>query len=197
MARVTPEDQLETLKMVLVSAMIHTWDVAIDGGANIGDWTLLMAERFGKVIAFEPSYISEILFDRTQHLSNVEVRVEALLDRHTKVRMIDPRKHGGKSTSLYVGEDLKGEISAVTVDGFYLQSCGLIKLDLEGAELPAIIGARETIKRCHPVLIVEFERQFSRRFGREQVEVNDHILSLGYQLALERGSDRVFVPIGR
>jgi FkbM family methyltransferase len=51
----------------------------------------------------------------------------------------------------------------------------VVQLDVEGFEQPALTGAIETIRRCHPVLILE-------RLP-EPGWLAEHILSLGYRVA--------------
>ena len=44
------------------------------------------------------------------------------------------------------------------IDDFNLQACHLIKLDVEGMELPVLKGAVATIERRQPLLYVEVDR---------------------------------------
>ena len=46
------------------------------------------------------------------------------------------------------------EIQVDTLDSFNIESVSFLKMDIEGAELAAISGARETILRCHPRLAI-------------------------------------------
>ena len=43
----------------------------------------------------------------------------------------------------------------MTVDSLKLDQLDLLKLDLEGHEYAGLLGARETIMRCKPFVIVE------------------------------------------
>lgn len=40
------------------------------------------------------------------------------------------------------------------LDNLLHQDVDLIKMDIEGAEMHALSGAQETIRRCHPVLAI-------------------------------------------
>jgi hypothetical protein len=46
-------------------------------------------------------------------------------------------------------------IPMITIDSLGLDDIDLMQLDLEGFEYDALVGARETIERCKPVIIVE------------------------------------------
>ena len=45
-------------------------------------------------------------------------------------------------------------IEADTIDNLTGETADFIKMDIEGAELQALQGAKNTIKKCHPVLAV-------------------------------------------
>ena len=53
-----------------------------------------------------------------------------------------------------------------------------IKIDVEGHELEVIEGAKNTIKRDKPVLLVEIEKQYTKK---EVAESINFINSLGYK----------------
>jgi FkbM family methyltransferase len=52
-------------------------------------------------------------------------------------------------------------VSAAPLDAQDLPDVGFIKIDVEGHEFQVIEGARETIRRHHPVLLVEIEQRRS------------------------------------
>lgn len=58
---------------------------------------------------------------------------------------------------------------------------GLIKLDIEGAELIALRGAKQLLSRDHPILIVEVYPALLHRFGFTFADVRDFIRPLGYK----------------
>jgi FkbM family methyltransferase len=54
----------------------------------------------------------------------------------------------------YKAKDLV-EVPMTTIDALSLQRLDFFKLDIEGMEIEALEGARETIVRCRPVLHIE------------------------------------------
>jgi hypothetical protein len=103
----------------------------IDVGANIGWYSILIAQRGARVISFEAD-------QRTVHL----LQVNAALNR---VRLdIQP---------VWCGD---GAGAMMTIDSLrLLRDCHFIKIDSDGHELHVLKGALETIEMCHPVILFE------------------------------------------
>src|SRR5260370_18334280 len=53
------------------------------------------------------------------------------------------------------------EVRTDLLDNVYRGQVGFVKIDVEGHELAVLHGARETIMRCHPRLLVEIEERHS------------------------------------
>lgn len=186
-------DEVETLHRLIEMDVIEDYRVAIDGGAHVGTWSALMAVHFGKVIAFEPNPPThELLVANTKALGNVEARCQALMQKAGSVTVFPPRPNK-VLTGWQVRPDADGSSSGAAIDDFELDFCGLIKLDLEGAELLALRGAEKTIRRCRPVLVVEF-CGLSSRFGHTDRMIHGHLISSRYRELFRAGPDRVFVP---
>ena len=198
-------EQVEGLHKLFRVGLIHDWSIAIDGGAHIGTWSVVMAGRFKRVIAFEPTPETfEMLAKNMEHFSNVECRNEALMDREGLINMEMP-EHNAKHQRAYakkINDGLesryaqwndKGEVVAVTIDGLGLPSCGLIKLDLEGAEYLALQGARKTIARFKPVVAVEIKRH-AKRYGIKRAAVDIMLKGMDYRIEFRRRYDVFYIP---
>jgi FkbM family methyltransferase len=88
---------------------------------------------------------------------------------------------------LGFGEDGE-EVSAVTIDSLNLDQCDFIKLDLEGAEPLALQGAKETIKKFHPIILFEHNHhqlsdEMYQHFGAFRQTSFEILFSLGYEIA--------------
>ena len=141
--------------------MVRPDDVCIDGGALFGEHTLALSDLCpaGHVIAFEPQRIPfQILCGNAQLNSadNIDAERAALgaLEGHTRVEPLSPYQDSpwGLSKAGTHGD----RVRVRTIDSLNLRRLDFVKLDLEGAEPDAILGAKETLLRCRPILYVEY-----------------------------------------
>jgi hypothetical protein len=51
------------------------------------------------------------------------------------------------------------EVQRMSIDDMHLDHVDLIKLDVEGHEYIALMGALNTIKLCRPVIVIEEDQQ--------------------------------------
>ncbi|MEO8531020.1 MAG: FkbM family methyltransferase [Deltaproteobacteria bacterium] len=62
-------------------------------------------------------------------------------------------------------------------------------LDIEGAEMPALLGAKELIERCLPVIQIE-DKGLSRKFGYEKGDAEAWLaMEFGYVVRARPGRD--------
>lgn len=182
--------QLETLHTALL--FVTNWSTAIDGGAYRGEWTAVMAKRFAAVHAFEPA--SDIIDDLRQRFTGddkVHVHHAALWHEAERVALLPDPEHPLKHFGRHVRPG--GDIPAIALDALEFESCGLIKLDLEGAELLALKGARRTLKRCRPVVICECKPRMAARYDATADDPGLFLAGLGYREAARIKPDRIFV----
>lgn len=140
----------------------------LDVGAYTGLYSIVAAKRGCRVIAFEPLFANvarcrENLEDnRVEH--RVELRQEAVADKVGSVRF----KYNGSVMGLTSGGSLiepsgtgsgakvvEIRVRCVTIDSLRLEECAAIKIDVERAEPLVLAGARLTLRRLRPALIVE------------------------------------------
>ena len=174
--------QVDTLHWLLQSGLIKDWRVAVDGGANVGEWSDILAQHFGTVHAFEPGEMFQA------KAPNVIRHKAALLDR--RCRVILNRK--GNDRGWWVTRDDWGDVRATTIDDLALKSCGLIKLDLEGADGLALEGGAETIRKHGPVIMVELGKQRRKRPGASNKAIRRFLRERGYGLAHRIECDHIF-----
>jgi FkbM family methyltransferase len=196
-----PRGQVETLHYVLRQDWVKDWSLAIDGGANIGNWTAVLADRFDWVLAFDAAWeADERLGERFAETPNVQIVHAGLWDVTSSngLHVFAPKKRETLS-SRQVEFKKGGGVASVAIDDLGLRSLGLLKLDIEGSEWFALRGASKTILRHRPVLVVEIEnkgRRFKHADGQRITarDVNDLVLGLGYREVYHQPPDKVYVP---
>jgi|GEM_PF-1111634 len=155
--------------------------VFVDVGANIGLFSFFMARIFPKsrIFAFEPHPVLFHCLQETNQfngIQNVFPFHSCLGAMDGKIDLIlNGRDSGGHSTrSDQVGvAHQKGRISVAVqaLDAFVvskkLKRLDAIKIDVQGAEWNVLQGARETIAKFTPLMLIEFENQFLLEYGNE------------------------------
>ncbi len=134
---------------------------AIDVGANRGYYSYALSKIASRVEAFEP-YPPVAQFARRKLGKNVRLHEVALSNYSGSAMLRIPQCKG--DIDIHYSATLKDfpaekyiEISVrvTTVDQFGFDDIGFIKVDAEGSDMEVIEGARETIRRCRPNLLVE------------------------------------------
>jgi FkbM family methyltransferase len=159
---------------------------AVQAGGNVGLWPRALAKKFERVITFEPDAVSrECLRHNVADLRNVTVMETALGD-HVGVCDIEHRSLGSHRVVEGAG------VNVITLDGLDLRDVDLLQLDVEGYELHALRGARDTIARCRPIVQVEL-RNFGERYDGDDAAVRAFLKTFGYEeVSQQPGNDFVF-----
>ena len=134
---------------VIQKAQKHT-NVFCDLGANKGYWSVFAAPLYSEVFAVEASSATfKILTENTSHLSNVSRRWAAIYAKSDE-ELSFVNVHNSHA-SARLGEDAGSSDNTETVQTIAIddllpaKSMALIKLDVEGAEISAIDGAKRTL----------------------------------------------------
>lgn len=183
----------------LEAALRHVRDLAcaIDGGAHVGTWTRVMAARFERVLAVEPSPdTAECLIANVTAaaLTNVEVHQAALGQGKGRVTMaLDAANQQRANTGARFAR-AGGDIPVVTIDSFRLDRLGFLKLDVEGSEPFALAGAADTIATCKPIILFENKRLWTRHFGLPKDAVARILQGHGYRHLESISCDQIWGP---
>jgi len=149
----------------LVARLVKKGDVVIDIGANIGYYTLLLAQcvgETGRVYAFEPHPANAALLRRTiaeSGYQNVVVEEKAVSINSGPITLYESAD--GSVDHRIVESDGKALcIQAVSLDDYFAagEIVNFIKMDIQGAEGWAIKGMAKLLARSPEVaLLSEFE----------------------------------------
>jgi FkbM family methyltransferase len=131
-----------------------------DIGANIGYYSLYLSPLVRKVYAFEPdSQNFGGLRDNISSTGNIEHVPMAISDRNGIVHLDVFTDGAVSSISEYPGAGSIA-VEAVTIDQFAARHpdsrVGLIKIDIEGHDVAALEGGRETVAEHQPLILIEF-----------------------------------------
>jgi len=202
----------EPNETALLDRVLQEGMTVLDGGANEGIYTVFLAAKVGpggRVIAVEPSprELERLKANITLNaLSQVTMMQAALADQSGEVELLlAEAAHAGQNTLgsfMYTGVAAAGSVRvhATTIDLLVatqgLSTLDVIKLDLEGAELRALTGARETLQRCRPLLLFEAAPAALARQGGSVRQTLSLLADCGYcVLALDPQTGEP-VPLG-
>ena len=174
--------------------LLESGMVVVDIGANVGYYTLLAAEKVGghgKVFAFEPEPSRYTLLEknvRVNGLKNVILAQKAVSNKTGTARLyLDPRHNPGDHR-LFDSFDGRESVAVETtsLDDFFKDKgpfIHVIKMDIQGAEMAALEGMANTIKRHHDLtLITEFWPDGMKAFGFSPTEFLSTLIGHGFHL---------------
>ena len=200
-------DQLHIDKLRAIVKNIEN-PVIIDVGANLGWFTfeLCHANPSSTIISIEPQRTLYYMLCGSvalNCLNNIYVYHLAIGDSNAiiPVPVFDYSKvsnYGGveidpeKLNKEYIGQRTSTfePVAMRTLDSFNLTRVDLLKVDVEGMEEKVISGAIETIKKCKPILFVEFLKSDVTKL-RQQIE------DLGYEIRETLTENFLCYPVDR
>ena len=172
---------------------------AIDVGANIGFYSILLANKIGKaqrVLSIEPSESIVKRLRHNIHLNNLSDKVivyeggaadnagmkqlnliEGREEYSSMGRLCHPSTHGSHVKSCQVATN---SIDALVNDNNL--RVGFMKIDVEGYEYQVIEGSKNTLKEHRPIILSELCDPLLRENGSSSKEVIAKIRSYGYTI---------------
>lgn len=202
--------------MVWEAATLGAIDTLYEGGdivtagAYFGDFLPFMARLAARhdaaVLAFEPNAVNFACATVTcaiNTLSNCRLIRGGLGADSTSLTI---KTHDDKGVPLGGGSRLVAgragserarfdEIEIHTIDSHVSAQAtvGLIQLDIEGHEMAALQGARDTIARCRPLLVLEAH---GREDFTQEPMMKELAADLGYRPIATHGQNRFFAAQG-
>jgi FkbM family methyltransferase len=150
--------------------------VVIDGGAHLGMHALRLSDLVpeGCVYAFEASPRTYEKLKETieyNNISNITLLNNALYNENTNAYVIEHIHADQDRVNIGTNHNHKN-IKAVSIDSLNLDKLDFIKLDIEGGEYFAILGAENTIKKHKPIITYEYLPNTSRELDPRQLLEN-------------------------
>ena len=188
--------ELECAESRFVERFLKPGMHVLDIGANIGYFTLLTSRQVGAqgtVVAFEPSPRERNRLQKNlvlNHCQNVRVEQVAVCDHigEANLFVVLGRETGCNSMrSPNVDEPIKPiTVPTTTLDEYVsMHETGpidFVKMDIEGAELSALKGARVLLtSSSRPIWLCEMIDLRTAAWGYRAVENYDFMVRLGYR----------------
>jgi FkbM family methyltransferase len=130
----------------------------IDVGANIGNHTVFFAAILGATVhAFEPFQPNYDLLQLNLAANGLEQRVTPYCcavgehDGQGTAHVVQPNNLGGVRIGLGEGDVVVRSLDSLAIPG----PVGLLKVDVEGGEVPVLRGARLLIRTWLPDILIE------------------------------------------
>ncbi|MEI7723839.1 MAG: FkbM family methyltransferase [Bacteroidota bacterium] len=159
-------------ELFFINELLEPGSTLIDIGSNAGVYLYIFqkAKKYKRIIGFEPI---PILFKRLRkYFPDLEIFDYAVSDKSEtgifKIPYIDGRIYDTRGTLhnyTEEGETKSDRISVkkITLDDFIadhnIEEVSFIKIDIEGHEIAAIDGAKNTICKFMPLLLIEIEQR--------------------------------------
>jgi FkbM family methyltransferase len=170
--------------------------VVYDVGAFHGLLTLYFASKADRVVSYEPNTRNHArLLEnlRLNGLKNVVVRKAGVGDEGGTAQMfsraltpgaasVEPnavaqfQSEGSVDSEQIVITTLDDDIRSMS-----LPPPDFIKIDIEGAELPALVGARNTLITCRPRLFLEMHGETMNLKRKKVAAIVDYLSEAGYR----------------
>lgn len=173
----------EPLETAILSRCLMGGEVVLDIGANRGWYTLLSAALTGvrgRVLSFEPDdrprrQMERSLAANPELVERVTIRPVALAEAPGEagfqVKPQSALSHLTPSGSAAGGRVVVVSTVDAEIAGAGLDRVDVVKVDVEGGEVRVLRGARSTLLRHRPVLLVEAESEYLARFGHRTADI--------------------------
>ena len=181
---------------------------ALDIGVYRGVYSLKLSQNFKQIHAFEPNpllfpYLNDNL---KKIIKNINLYNLALSDKSGETELKLPVRSRSifkdnieelyqlGAASIHPENEFenfeKVQVKVEKLDNILIEDIGFIKIDVEGHELEVIEGAKETIIKNKPVLLIEIEKRHSKKPVEETI---DKINNLEYDCFFVKG--KKLIPV--
>jgi FkbM family methyltransferase len=143
-----------------IRALVAPGSVFVDAGAHIGTYTLLAARLAGpngRIHAFEPDDANRALLERNvveNRASTVTVSEFALWSEDAELALVASPDAGNSGMPSLMRDGEGPTVRCRTLDGA-IDSCDVIKVDVEGAEVELLRGMHRILDEHQPSVVIE------------------------------------------
>ena len=182
--------------MLFMLHLLRPGDRFLDGGANLGVWSLLAAACGAEVTAVEPSPATYALLERQVAVSPFAGRIRPVRYALASLARSVCMTKGQVARNAVVADGGGVEVPARPLDDLTAGAePTLVKLDLEGYELEALRGATRTLAGPRlAALVVETFRPHNWQTAHLRA-IEALLTATGFTPFAYRPADRTLVPL--
>jgi FkbM family methyltransferase len=146
--------------------------VFVDVGANVGAYSLRALSKGMTVYSFEPNPENIKILKRNAEINRLPA---AILEFALGASEGTAKMSQNGATSRIVDEGI--EVPVRALDSLNYPRVDLLKVDVEGYELEVFRGAKGTLARCHPDIMIEMHHWIG---AEAEAEIFGILLANGY-----------------
>jgi len=160
----------------------------IDVGAWWGPWSLFWQPHAERLEIFEPNKkILPMLEHNISTYNNCNLHKTALGEVSGTVSMAYDTHSGTNHIT-----DFKGDIEIKTLDSYSFDNVDVIKIDVEGYEIPVLKGAINTISTNRPMIQIEGNSS-GQKYGIHKKQIMELLTSWGMTRIEKKWPDQVWM----
>lgn len=198
--------------IVTVNTLLHKGGTFIDVGANMGYFSLLASKvvgEDGRILAIEPSsrdftrLVDNVNINRLENITPCRI---AISDKKGMTKLSVACEERSSLNTLGTSFGFKGiekvaveDVNTDTIDAIVekegIKSVDVLKIDIEGSEMVALRGAKNTIEKFRPVILLGTNEGALSACGVEIKDLKALLKELRYKsYVLEFSPKFVLVP---
>lgn len=147
------KDRYQFHTLLAALSFVFEKNTALDIGGHIGLYSSALLDSFKAVIAFEPSPSNIKCFKKNASKAKLHEVALGDVSGNIELNIADDNTGNNSIVESFGGSKILTKID--TLDSFNFQDVSLIKIDVQGYEEQVLIGAKETILKNKPIIIVE------------------------------------------
>jgi len=164
---------------------VEKCDIVLDCGAHIGSFSYIASKKASLIFAFEPIPSTHHVFKKNIRLWRIKniipIKKAVYLDRRNCSFFVDFMRTDGSTLSKKRAKKLSQpkliKVKCISIDNFVkekrLKRVDFIKMDIEGAEIEALKGAKNTIKKFKPRMVIA-----AYHFQGDKIKIPKIVLSI-------------------
>lgn len=172
----------------IIASVCENQRVIVEAGGNAGFYVKSYARLFDTVYTFEPDNLNFFCLSQNVREKNV-IKMQSCIGHNRQLVSLTTSR--GNIGMYHVKKHDTGIIPVIQVDDLHLEVCDCLHFDIEGFEFEALKGSIETIKRCKPVIALEW-MDHSKKFDAGNDVIEAWLTDLGYKAVKEIYHEKIF-----